>query len=334
MGIFGVNDNRSLVLKPQSVTILESSSFHRNVHPQPPEWGLRPTKNPPPLGVGITARLGNNNCHHHHHQQQQRWFASNMRRRSPYVVLGLSKERHPVTQDTIKAAFRKLAKVYHPDLNRDTSSADDCEAKMAELVEAYERLTRKNADEDDDDFLENIRVGTSNKVALACELFSVDELIRDTVHEVHALRMQYGEGEEAQRVESVEGNAPINQEHTHNVTEDFNTLPEAFASATRLIPMQAHPGDSVSDFKERLESEFGEAWGLEDTLGWELVAAKRHDRRSRKTKNDKSNNDEEEDEDPTTVAANNEILSYHLFLEDYQIRHGDTLYVVVRKRED
>ena len=51
-----------------------------------------------------------------------------------YEVLGVSKD---ATQDEIKSAFRKLAKKYHPDLNKDDPHAAD---KFKEVSEAYEVL--------------------------------------------------------------------------------------------------------------------------------------------------------------------------------------------------
>ena len=56
--------------------------------------------------------------------------------RSPYEVLGV-----PVsaTDDEIKAAYRKLAKIYHPDLNGGSAAA---ETKMKEINEAYNLLIK------------------------------------------------------------------------------------------------------------------------------------------------------------------------------------------------
>lgn len=56
--------------------------------------------------------------------------------RDPYEVLGLSPG---ATDDEIKAAYRKLAKKYHPDLNGGSAQA---EAKMKEVNEAYNILIK------------------------------------------------------------------------------------------------------------------------------------------------------------------------------------------------
>ncbi len=56
--------------------------------------------------------------------------------RSPYEVLGV-----PMTasDDQIKAAYRKLAKTYHPDLNGGSKAAEE---KMKEINEAYNLLIK------------------------------------------------------------------------------------------------------------------------------------------------------------------------------------------------
>ena len=51
----------------------------------------------------------------------------------PFSVLGVSSS---ATEDEIKAAYRKLAKKYHPDLNPGDKSAEE---KMREVNEAYTR---------------------------------------------------------------------------------------------------------------------------------------------------------------------------------------------------
>ena len=56
--------------------------------------------------------------------------------RDPYEVLEL---KPGATDDEIKAAYRRLAKKYHPDLNGGSAEA---EAKMKEVNEAYSVLIK------------------------------------------------------------------------------------------------------------------------------------------------------------------------------------------------
>ena len=60
-----------------------------------------------------------------------------MAKRDYYEVLGVSKT---ASDAEIKSAFRKLAKKYHPDLNKDK----DAPEKFKEVQEAYEVLSDAN----------------------------------------------------------------------------------------------------------------------------------------------------------------------------------------------
>ena len=65
--------------------------------------------------------------------------------RDPYEVLGVSKN---ATNDEIKAAYRELAKKYHPDNYADNPLSDLAKEKMQEINEAYDAIMderRKNA---------------------------------------------------------------------------------------------------------------------------------------------------------------------------------------------
>ena len=57
----------------------------------------------------------------------------NMSKRDYYEVLGVEKT---ATADEIKKAYRKLAKKYHPDANK-----EEAEKKFKEIAEAYETLS-------------------------------------------------------------------------------------------------------------------------------------------------------------------------------------------------
>lgn len=58
---------------------------------------------------------------------------------NPYEILGVSKD---AGDEDIKKAYRRLAKKYHPDLNRGNAQA---EIKFKEVGEAYKILTDKSA---------------------------------------------------------------------------------------------------------------------------------------------------------------------------------------------
>lgn len=52
----------------------------------------------------------------------------------PYIILGVSRDADP---KTIKSAYRKLAKQYHPDISKEVNA----EEKFREIAEAYDILS-------------------------------------------------------------------------------------------------------------------------------------------------------------------------------------------------
>jgi len=59
--------------------------------------------------------------------------------KNPYTVLGVSED---ATDEQIKAAYRELAKKYHPDSYQDSPLKDLANEKMQEINEAYDEIQR------------------------------------------------------------------------------------------------------------------------------------------------------------------------------------------------
>jgi hypothetical protein len=204
---------------------------------------------------------------------------------SPYAVLGVEKHN---TKAEIKARFRKLAKLCHPDLNQGVAN-EDLPYQMSALIEAYELLMA-------DDF--NSQVYDS-RVALDCEIYSIEELCQHRLYNVYALKIA---------LEDEDGTYCAGTVSTLDETVGRETEDGLAVYLGDIYDTEAHPLDSVSDLKRQLQRMHAVGWELEGrrkdrdgvATGWELV----HD---------------------------DVLLSYHLFLQDYGVREGDTIFAVVRK---
>ncbi len=173
---------------------------------------------------------------------------------------------------------------------------------MSELIHAYDQLM-------DDDFLGRVGDG---RVALACEMFTLQELKMDRFHDVYPIRIRYEDniGSSSSSGDNVDCNS----------TKNGATLSDV--STFHFIEHVAHPDDSVSDIKRQLQSLYQHDWGLggrrldRDNLatGWEIVSSGKR-------------NDGENDQSL-------EVMSYHLFLHSYGIIDGDVIHAVIRKYDD
>mmetsp|Transcript_8577 Transcript_8577/g.13364 ORF Transcript_8577/g.13364 Transcript_8577/m.13364 type:complete len:282 (-) Transcript_8577:26-871(-) len=226
---------------------------------------------------------------------------------SPYDVLHVKAN---ASKEEIKKAFRTLAKLHHPDLNRrlfvdNDGVDDDNENTMARLVNAYETLMSKYS-------ASYLSDATDSRVALACEIYTVDELRNSPLFDVYAFRINYSENDNSNRGDDDEGDSEKVQTPTTSHGIHLDPHP--------VIPIGVHPHDSISDLKRCIQSKYATVWGLEDRkrdrdglyLGWELIH--------------RSNCDT----DSNSINAHS-VLSYHLFLESYGINDGDILHAVVRK---
>jgi len=197
---------------------------------------------------------------------------------------------------------------------------------MTEIIQAYSLLM-------DDDFL-GAKVG-DGRVALACEMFTLDELRMDRMHQVYSLRILFenelklvlhGEASESMNIPPSQN---VNAEEPHTSTHIRSLCTQT------VIEVVTHPEDSVSDLKRFLQEKYEEDWGLvgrrkdrdQISTGWELIC---QDRRSEMNANSskqtgieiEAQNDQDED---------HLVMSYHLFVHSYRIRHGDVIHAIVRK---
>jgi len=276
--------------------------------------------------AGVNSIIGNLNA-----LELSQLFST---RASPYSVLNI---KINATEEDIKKAFRKLVKQYHPDLNPDLAPSVS-QTKVAEIIEAYAQLT-------DDDYLQGIKIGSDNRVALAAEIYTIEELKLDRFHDVYTIRILYHYDDEQlikqQQGEEGNGEGEMAEKTDAAVVGDTTTRVigplETQLSAETFIEILAHPDDSVSDLKRAIQEKYETEWGLRGRkkdrdnirMGWELLCIDRIGEQHylKNTSKSSSNNNKKK------MMTNQEhlVMSYHLFLNSYDIRHKDLIYAVVRK---
>ena len=244
------------------------------------------------------------------------------------------------------------------DTIRDNRNEDNDDI-MSELINSYEKLMNKHNDARWANLDNHAR---DSRVALACEMYTIEELrsVHNHWYDVYSFRVSFSdEGQEQNEDDEAEGvydgfevergsdfdenyadgekNSQRMQQYSNQTSVTHTQEKDANSNNSNknyhhldpypIIPLSAHPDDSISDMKREIQSKYGVSWGLEGRrvdrdgvyLGWELLYCG----------NGASGNDTAEDSERNGHV----ILSYHLFLLTYGIKEGDVLHAVVRRSE-
>ncbi|GMI30600.1 hypothetical protein TeGR_g2135 [Tetraparma gracilis] len=200
------------------------------------------------------------------------------------------------TISDVKSQFRALAKEHHPDL-----VGPGHEAEMAALLSAYH------------DALEDLggdTQGGGSKICTDAEIFTVQEMHAMDGFDVRVFTIALDEAAALGAGEQPSPNSaspppPPPLPPPPLASDESGALASSIPSLG-VVPASLY--DSVSDLKRDLQSLHSSSLDLEnrpldrDGLfeGWEVVHGGR-------------------------------ALSYHLFLEDYEVGHGDEMHVVVER---
>lgn len=211
--------------------------------------------------------------------------------RDAYKVLDVSPR---ASLDAVKAAYRQRALALHPDVSGDAGSAE----RFAEVVQAFEAIVNgSTADEDAFSRRRDDRSTRGARVVGGILVVSIDELRRDPNYEVYRLRLAlHGDGEE-------EG-APHSEDAT--ATSAKGNVADAMSNETVHV-VRASQWDSVGDVRRLLQQQLV----LPQSLRYE------HGRH--------------QEGGLELIAPGGCLLGEHLFLADYNLHDGDTLYLAVRR---
>lgn len=211
--------------------------------------------------------------------------------RDAYKVLDVSPR---ASLDAVKAAYRQRALALHPDVSGDAGSAE----RFAEVVQAFEAIVNGSAaDEDAFSRRRDDRSTRGARVVGGILVVSIDELRRDPNYEVYCLRLAlHGDGE-------VEG-APHSKDAT--ATSAKGDVVDAMSNETVHV-VRASQWDSVGDVRRLLQQQLV----LPQSLRYE------HGRH--------------QEGGLELIAPGGCLLGEHLFLADYNLHDGDTLYFAVRR---
>ena len=224
----------------------------------------------------------------------------------------------------------QLAKQHHPDLKIHQNQEEDGGSDiMTEVITAYETLMNKH----NEHFWTNAR---DSRVALACEMYTIEELRgMHRVFDVYSFRVIFNSSSDCDNGQihvattDVKSEGKIITEENSTSDKINNGNQHHHLDPTPIVPLKAHPDDSISDLKRHIQSYYKDAWGLDGQrldrdglyLGWELVHCGNEPTDCASGDNDRNN------------GGDVSILSYHLFLHSYGIQEGDILHAVVRRRD-
>lgn len=220
------------------------------------------------------------------------------RARDPYAVLGISPNDD---LDAVKAAYRQLALTLHPDVSREADSAD----RFAEVVRAYEVIANGGSDDDED---APLRRGTTavrgQRVVGGVLVVSIDELRRDPEYRVYTLRLALDEDADGT---APSPSSPASGAATAGAPSAATADSDALGTETVHL-VRASEWDSVGDVRRLLQQQLELPMNLRYEHG-------RHREGGHEL-----------------IAPGGRLLGEHLFLADYEIRDGQTLYFAVRTR--
>lgn len=249
------------------------------------------------LAVGSRAVSFGNLCA----RRQEPWavagrrsLGSSEKKPSPYRVLDLPTHASP---EAIKARFRELARLHHPDIN---PSADG--KAMASITEAFHELVQGRVEASD------------SRIANSLARGEFEDLLADGKHEVFEIVMcldaLLGEPAAAEKGTAVEGETsgdpPLD---THVVDDQPGAVTRTAAEKEASTVVHSTAYDSVADLKRDLQNDYGGAWGLTGrrldreglAIGWELC------------------------------LSDGEMLCHHFLLQDYGVSTGDRVFVIIRR---
>ena len=244
-------------------------------------------------------------------------FSTTITTTSPQHYTSILNLTQTSTLSDVKANFRELAKRHHPDANNPNSSPDAFQS----ILDAYQEAL-----EEYDDY--NGFTPTSGKLAVAAEVFTVEEMEGMDGYDVHVVRVALEEA--AALPGGGDGNGESSVETSSVVASDvFSTVPTVVHCSLY---------DSVSDLKRSLQSFHPPLLAIDGRkrdrdgllIGWDvlhegramgphLFLEVRRERVLQKVPCVRS---------PTNSEQPFPCVSLHS-PQDYGVEHGDVMHVVV-----